>query len=540
MKKVLFFFVLVLASTGLFSQQDDLRAWQHLDYRTDSMYGVGSNRAYEEILKNKTSKPVVVAILDSGVDFDHEDLKDVMWVNPGEIPGNGIDDDKNGYVDDIHGWNFLGGKDGRNVAEDTYEVTRVYKSLAYKYETADSSKLNKKQLKEYALYKKVKAEVMSKKEAATKNYERIKTQRDNLLQALDKMEKLFDGKEITKENLDSIELGDDSQLSLGKQILEGMLASEEKIESFDAIKETIKSGYQRGFEYYGNQSKYSYNTDFDPRSIVGDDYNNSYEKGYGNNTYDGPDASHGTHVAGIVAAKRDNEIGMNGIANNVKIMTVRVVPDGDERDKDVANGIIYAADNGASIINMSFGKLYSSDKEAVDKAVKYAEKKDVLIIHAAGNDSKNIDEVDHFPVRKFAKKKMCGKKTAGNWMEVGALSFKQGKEHPAVFSNYGQKEVDVFAPGVAIYSTTPDDQYASFQGTSMAAPVVAGVAALVRSYYPELSAKEVKKILMESSMKIDAKVVLPGSADNMVDFSTLSSTGGVVNAYNALMMAGKK
>lgn len=540
MKKVLYVFALILISTAIFGQQGDLRAWQHLDYRTDSMYGVGTNRAYEEILKNKTGKPVIVAILDSGVDFDHEDLKDVMWVNTDEIPGNGIDDDKNGYIDDIHGWNFLGGKDGRNVGQDSYEVTRVYKSLAYKYENADSSKLSKKQLKEYALYKKVKAEVTSKRETARKNFERITTQRDNLLQALDKMEKLFDGKEITKSNLDSIPTGDDSQLSLGKQILEGMLASEDKLESFEAVKETIKSGYERGFEYYGNQFNYAYNTDFDPRDIVGDNYGNSYEKGYGNNTYDGPDASHGTHVAGIVAAKRNNEIGMDGIADNVKIMTVRVVPDGDERDKDVANGIIYAVDNGASIINMSFGKMYSSDKEAVDKAVKYAEKKDVLIIHAAGNDSKDIDVEDHFPVRKFAGKKLCRKKKASNWMEVGALSFKQGNEHPAVFSNYGQKEVELFAPGVAIYSTTPDDQYASFQGTSMAAPVVAGVAALVRSYYPELSAKKVRKILMDSAVKIDAKVNLPGTKDTLVDFSTLSVTGGVVNAYNALMLAGKK
>lgn len=540
MKKVLYFLALILVSGSIFAQQGDLRAWQHLDYRTDSMYGVGSNRAYEEILKNKTGKTVIVAILDSGVDFDHEDLKDVMWVNPGEIAGNGLDDDKNGYIDDIHGWNFLGGKDGKNVAEDTYEVTRVYKSLAYKYENVDSTKLNKKQLKEYAYFKKVKAEVMSKREAAQKSYERIKTQRDNLLVALSKVEALFGDKEITKVNLDSIQTGDDTQLALGKQILEGMLASESKLESFDQVRETLNAGYQRGVDYYGNQYNFAYNPDFNPRTIVGDDYSNSYEKGYGNNTYDGPDASHGTHVAGIVAAKRNNGIGMDGIADNVKIMTVRVVPDGDERDKDVANGIIYAVDNGASIINMSFGKLYSTDKEAVDKAVKYAEKKDVLIIHAAGNDAKNIDEVDHFPVRKFAKKKLCGKNKATNWMEIGALSFKKGKEHPAVFSNYGQKEVDLFAPGVAIYSTIPDDQYASFQGTSMAAPVVAGVAAVIRSYYPELSAKEVKKILHNSAMKINAKVNYPGSNDTQTDFSTLSVTGGVVNLYDALILAEKK
>jgi cell wall-associated protease len=228
---------------------------------------------------------------------------------------------------------------------------------------------------------------------------------------------------------------------------------------------------------------------------------------------------------------------MNGIANNVKIMTVRAVPDGDERDKDVANGIIYAVDNGASIINMSFGKLYSWDKKAVDKALKYARKHDVLLVHAAGNNSDNNDMINHYPVEKYEKKSFFGPERADNWIEVGALSYKQGADFAAVFSNYGQKEVDIFAPGVAIYSTIPDDGYASFQGTSMASPVVAGVAAVVRSYFPDLSAKEVKEVLMSSATPIKENVLVPGTKDKMVPFKILSVSGGVVNLYNALMKA---
>jgi len=272
--------------------------------------------------------------------------------------------------------------------------------------------------------------------------------------------------------------------------------------------------------------------------MVGDNYSDSYERNYGNNIYDGPDAFHGTHVSGIIAAKRGNDIGMDGIANNVKIMTVRVVPDGDERDKDVANGIIYAADNGASIINMSFGKLYSWDKEAVDKAVKYAMKKDVLIVHAAGNNTDDNDKVPHYPVDKFEKKSLFGKKSANNWLEVGALSYRPGKDMPAHrFTNYGKKDVDLFAPGDAIYSTIPDNRYGDASGTSMAAPVTAGVAALVRSYYPELKAKDVKKVLMESVTPVNEMVILPGTTDKLVKFSDLCASGGVVNAYRALQKA---
>jgi subtilisin family serine protease len=539
MKNFIYSFILVLFSTAAFAQMVDNQGWHHLDVKKDNMYGVSSDVAYENLIKGKKGEPVIVAVLDSGVDFDHEDLKDVMWVNLDEIPGNGKDDDNNGYIDDIHGWNFIGGKDGKNVEKDTYEVTRLYAKMKYKFENVDESKLNKDQKKEYELFKQVKEEVLSKATTGKENYERIKTQRDNLLASVEKFAEMMGDKEITLENIEALDAGDDESLIMGKQMLQGLLMNGREIENFDQVKKTIENGYQRGLDYYEGQFKYAFNTDFDPRPIVGDNYADSYEKGYGNNVYDGPDASHGTHVAGIIGATRNNDIGMDGIANNVKIMTIRAVPDGDERDKDVANGIIYAVDNGAKIINMSFGKAYKWDKIAVDKAVKYARKKDVLLVHAAGNDAESNDETTNYPKDKYEKASFFGPKYADNWIEVGALNYKQGADFCAVFSNYGSTEVDIFAPGVEIYSTIPDDGYASFQGTSMASPVVAGVAAVVWSYFPELSAQEVKAALMNSVTKIDSNVIKPGTKDEMVPFSSLCVSGGVVNLYNALLEAAR-
>ncbi|MEZ5059157.1 MAG: S8 family serine peptidase [Saprospiraceae bacterium] len=308
----------------------------------------------------------------------------------------------------------------------------------------------------------------------------------------------------------------------------------QKGSTFEGLKENL----QGGIDYFESKFKYHYNPDFNARTIVGDNYFNTYEKGYGNNDVEGPDAGHGTHVAGIIAASRGNGVGMDGVANSVRIMSVRAVPDGDERDKDVANAIIYAVDNGASVINMSFGKGYSWDKEAVDKAVKYAKKKDVLLIHAAGNDSENNDNTDNFPNDNYEKSGWFSPKKAKNWLEIGALSWKGGENSPATFSNYGKENVDLFAPGVDIYSTIPDQTYASFSGTSMASPVTAGVAAVIRSYYPELTAEQVKEVLMESVVPLEFDVMKPGTEEK-VPFSDLSVTGGVVNVYKAVFLASK-
>jgi subtilisin family serine protease len=499
--------------------------WQHLDKMKDGYMGVSSDKVHAELLKGKKSKTVVVAVLDSGVDAEHEDLKDIMWVNPGEIPGNNKDDDGNGYVDDVHGWNFIGGKDGKNVHHDQLEITRLYVHYKKQFDGVDPAKLSKKDRKLYDKYKEMEKTILEEQEEANSNL----TLYSGMLEAVKSVEKAIGKEEVALSDLDGFEANDEA-VGRAVQIMKAMLAE-------GGTSKDIKEQIQQGVDYFSGQAKYNYNPDLNVRQIVGDNYNDSSERYYGNNDVEGPDAGHGTHVAGIIAAKRNNGIGMDGIADNVRIMSVRCVPDGDERDKDVANAIIYAVDNGASVINMSFGKGYSWDKKAVDKAVKYALKNDVLLVHAAGNSHQNNDKTNNFPNDKFEKKGLFGPKKAKNWMEIGALSWKGGEDMAATFSNYGKENVDLFSPGVAIYSTTPDNNYAHFDGTSMAAPAAAGVAALIRSYYPELTAVQVKDILMSTTvMTPNAKVKRPGDGE-LVPFSELCVTGGVINVYEAVKKA---
>ena len=518
--------------------------WFHLDNSMDNYYGVSDARAYKELLKGKKPTKVIVAVIDSGIDTDHEDLKDVIWVNTKEANGKpGKDDDGNGYVDDVHGWNFIGGKNG-NVGPDNLEVTRIYRKLKPKYENADESKLSKKEKKEYALYKKTRDEVKENFDKASGNVAQMQQTKEMLLAALNAMQKALDGKKPTQENIDAVDAGDNKDLAIAKRVFANVFAQGEKVDSIDDLKKELEEQIQENIEYFEGQAKYYYNIDFDPRHIVGDNYDNINERYYGNNEYEGPDALHGTHVGGIIGAKRDNNIGMNGVANDVAIMTVRAVPDGDERDKDVANAIRYAVDNGAKVINMSFGKAYSPGKRAVDDAVQYAVKHDVLLVHAAGNSNQDNDDTVNFPnfpndhYQKHGFFWFLKPKVAKTWIEVGALNYEKGENMVAPFSNYGKKNVDLFAPGMKIYSTLPDNKYKNLQGTSMASPVVAGVAALIRSYYPNLSAKQVKQILMSTVTKVNQQVIKPGT-ENKVPFSSLSVSGGIVNAYEALKMAEK-
>ena len=527
----LFTFLLTFTATSI-AQDEPAKDWFSLD-ASDGYMGVGNEKAYNTILKGKPSQTVIVAVIDSGVDRDHEDLKEIMWVNTDEIPENGKDDDNNGYIDDINGWNFLGNKDGRNVEHENLEVTRLYAKYHKIYKDVDASNVSSKKMKEYKLYQKVKKEVEEKRTKAQQSLAEFEGQLPFLNGSLDAFQEVMGEKPFTKSNIETLEIPDDNQpANIGRQILLSVMAQGLSVESVDGLKKVFNS---EG-DHYRNQSEYMYNPDFDSRDIVGDNYADSYEKGYGNGDMKGPDSHHGTHVAGIIGANRRNEIGMKGIANNVQIMGIRILADGDERDKDVANAIIYAVDNGAQVINMSFGKGYSWDKKAVDKAVRYASKKDVLLVHAAGNDGKNNDTSDNFPNDGYEKKKLFRSKVAKNWMEVGALNWKKGENSAAPFSNYGKDQVDVFAPGMAIYSTTPENTYEFQQGTSMASPVVAGVAAMLRSYFPTLSATQVKDIIMKSSTPINEKVIKPGS-DEKVPFKELSRSGGTVNAYNAVKLA---
>jgi len=530
MKKLILcvFLIPALAFLGQTGSRPD--NWFNLSPDRDSVFGVGTEKSYNELLGSKRPSTVIVAVLDCGVDYSHEDLKDVMWTNPGEIPANGIDDDKNGYIDDIHGWNFIGGKDGKNVEFDNLEMTRLYRKLKPLYETADPKKLkDKNQKKEYSFFLKVKADYYTNLQTYSGNYTPLKDMSSRFT--------LLNQSVKTQLKIDTVTLTDlqkytSSNASDMKTKLEAMrfLKSGAAANLSDLI-----NGVNEAFDFYKSYMEYFLNLEYDPRAIVGDDYSNSYERYYGNADCKGPDSFHGTHVAGIIAGKRNNGIGMNGIADNVRIMAVRCVPSGDERDKDVASAIWYAVENGAQIINMSFGKKYTWDKKAVDKAIQYAESKGVLLIHGAGNDHMNCDTVPHYPNRKYLEK---GK--AENFLEIGAISWKGNNYLAADFSNYGKKTVDLFAPGVDIYSTAPENTYKDASGTSMAAPVVAGVAAVLKSYYPDLSAKDIKTILIKSSLKTQAKhkVHKPGS-EELVEFGSLSQTGGIVNLYEALLLASK-
>lgn len=495
--------------------------WFNLDAKKDKIRGVSTELAYKELSRKrkKRAKTVIVAVIDSGIDISHPDLKKKIWVNKKEIAGNGKDDDKNGYIDDINGWDFIGGKDGKDVDADTYEVTREFVRLEKKFANVDTDKLDDEQKKTYEYYLKVKKAYNKQYMEARQGYGIL----SQIWKSYQLLQKEIGKKEFTKKEMEDLK-SDKEEVSRAKQLVNLAIANGVPINQIEAA-----------YKQYESMFKFGVNKDFNPRNIVGDDYSNLKEIGYGNNEVQGPDADHGTHVAGIIGANRKNKFGMKGVAKNVKIMVLRAVPNGDERDKDIANAIRYAVDNGARVINMSFGKSYSPNKAYVDAAVKYAEEKGVLLVHAAGNDHSDLDQGSNFPNKKYK----GTNKTASNWIEVGASSWGNEDNFVGSFSNYGKKSVDVFAPGVAIYSTVPDNKYDNHDGTSMAAPVVSGVAALIMSYFPKLSASDVKEIILKSSVKYtDKEVNKPGVATK-VPFGELSVTGGIVNVYEAVKMAKK-
>jgi len=502
------------------------KGWHLKDPETDQVQGISAEKAYQTLLKNQPSRTVIVAIIDSGIDIDHEDLDSVIWTNDGEIPDNGIDDDNNGYIDDVHGWNFIGGNEG-NVNQDTDEFTRAYVKLKKQFEGVDEKKISKKDKAAYAEYIKSKEKFEKLVVKNKEQYELYSNLYNNISQSVDTLKALLMVDTLTQELVQGFESSEPNLLFAKGFVLNiyRNIGSENSMEDF-------LSELKEAADHFKEVVNYGYNENFDPRHIVGDNYNDPYEKGYGNNDVKGPDPMHGTHVAGIIAANRKNDIGIKGIADNVKIMSVRAVPNGDERDKDVANAILYAVDNGAQIINMSFGKSISPRKEAVDKAVKYAMQKGVLLVHAAGNESENIDVEKNYPTRYYA-----DGSEAKNWIEVGASSWGADKDLVGSFSNYGKKSVDLFAPGVEIYSTLPNNQYKDLDGTSMASPVTAGVAAVIMSYFPEFTALEVKEIIRQSTRKFDnLKINAPGGKGE-VEFSQLSSTGGLINLYEAVKLA---
>lgn len=492
--------------------ENELKRWSHLDLIKDSIPGMSVDKAYAELLQGKKGQKVIVGIVDSGVDIEHEDLQGMIWTNTKEIPGNGIDDDKNGFIDDVHGWNFLG-----NAVHENLEMTRIVKK------GDDGS----------AQYKEALAQYTEKYEKALKDKEQV----DFLLEVHNTIKKELNKTTYKIEDLSAITSAD-SKVLQSKRIMTQIFTNAGP--TFDP-----EADFGEYKDQVYDQLNYNLNKDYDGRKIVGDNPEDIKNKYYGNNIVFGPDkekALHGTHVAGIVAQVRGNNLGGDGVAANVEILTVRAVPDGDEYDKDIALAIRYAVDNGAKIINGSFGKSFSPHKNWVYDAIKYAAKKDVLIVHAAGNDGYNIDENKNINYPNDSQDNV--KEFADNVITIGAINKQYGENVVAPFSNFGKINVDVFAPGEEIYATVPNNKYKYLQGTSMAAPNAAGVAALIRSYYPKLKASQVKHILMDSGVALPSKVVLgenpnPDEKPAAVSSVESSKTAKMVNAYNALLMAEK-
>jgi subtilisin family serine protease len=515
----------VVAKKGKMSKEE-IQKWPHMDIFKDSVPGMSLDKAYE-FLKDKTPHTIIVGVIDSGIDIEHEDLKNVAWTNEDEIPNNGKDDDNNGYIDDIHGWNFLGGEAGSSAPEQL-EITRIVAKLAPKYAGKSANDIAAEDKEEFEYYTELNEKVATKQKQAAGQMAFYQGLVNTVKEADEAVKKVL-GKDVyTVDELTA--LNDESVNPQAKGMLLKMLASGATVE------ESIK-GIQEGVDYFKSQAETMYNIDFRGR-VTGDDPEDITDTNYGNNNTIGSkdDEIHGTHVSGIICAERNNGIGMNGVAGNVKLLSVRAVPDGDEYDKDVALAIRYAVDNGAKVINMSFGKSYSPHAEWVYDAIKYAESKDVLLVHAAGNDAKDIDVEDNFP--NDSKDKI--NEFADNVITVGAMTRHFDENISAGFSNYGIYNVDIFAPGKTIYATFPKDKYQSISGTSMASPEVAGVAALIRSYYPSLTASQVKNIIMDSGIAMHQVVKMPaerGTKAAKRDFDSLSVSGRILNAYNAVILA---
>ncbi len=527
-------FIIFLSIINLtHAQETTPKDWHLLDEAKDNYPGISLKKAYD-LLKsnNKQSSPVIVAVLDSGLDINHEDIRPILWKNTKEIAGNNLDDDGNGYIDDVHGWNFIGGQNGESVEAETLESTRFYRKYKEQFKDKNKFTIQKSEQDDYEKYL---AFMKKFDEGVDKLEKSIKSNQEEyefFNKLIPPLQKAVGKKSFTEKELRKTRIRDNSTDNLRSNFFRIIERNSAKnLTSVKLIKHYEELSSK--METLQTRLAFNYSLDFDGRSIVGDQPNDMNEKIYGNNDVT-KRAEHGTHVSGIIGAVRNNKIGINGIADNVVIMPIRNTPMGDEKDKDVANGIRYAVDNGAKIINMSFGKDYSPNKKVVDNAVLYAKKKGVLLIHAAGNDNKNTDYFYNYPSPLLEDSSI-----ASNWIEVGASGYEVNEKLVANFSNYGKYGIDIFAPGVDIYATLPENKYDTRSGTSMAAPVVSGVAALLLSYFPELTPEQIIEIITASGTLYTINVTQPGT-DKKVPFTSLSKHGKIINAYSAVKLALEK
>lgn len=520
---LLFLPFVVLAQNKHDLTEEELKTWWHKDLEQDKIPGISLEKAYLQLLNDKEGEPVIVAVLDTKLDIHHEDLKEQIWVNEDEVPDNGIDDDQNGYIDDVNGWNFMGSKTGEDVVTQKLEPARIV--VAYRNYFGDDfsdtlSIEKKKAFKEYSRAIKIVDKEVVRLDKFIKTVDSLNA---IYYKARDTITYFTSNENYTLDTVDSLRT---TYPEMEKYFNILSLALEYGLTDQDLIdQKNYLTGQKKGFD-----------VNFNGRKILEDDPNDLTDVNYGNNKVKNNKLAfqHATPVAGLLAAQRNNNLGLNGISDYIKIMPVVMVAEGDEHDKEVALGIKYAVENGAQIINMSWGKYQSLHLDWVRDAFKYAAENNVLLVAAAGNAEKNIDLEPKYP-----NDEIDGAEFVDNYILAGGLTHRYDSTMVSSFSNYGKKAVDIFAPASDIYTLAVNNEYDSDSGTSFASPLVSGTAAILKSYFPNLTAVQLKEIILKSGTEIDLMVKRPGDEENapLIPFSSLSKTGRILNVYNALRMA---
>lgn len=522
-----------------------LQTWYQKDYQEDTIPGISLDKWYRLNKKKPKSKNIIVAVIDTQIDINHEDLQGQLWKNNKEIPNNGIDDDHNGYIDDINGWSFTGTKSGGYVVWNRYEYVRIVQEWGPLFKDKTESQIDLNDLYKFNEYQRA-LKKFEEKDKYYKNW--FKSLNYNVAiypLVKDTLKHFFPKEDYTYKQLDSLykkykindktyrQRRDADDKDLGA-LIDYMMVN------LEINQNTLQDIVDKQIQLDSVVNK-NLNINYNERLLIGDNPT-ILEKGYGNNNVSNnkaghrPIQDHCTKMAGVIGANRENNIGIKGIIQNVKIMPLNISPSGDEHDKDISMAIRYAVDNGAKIINMSFGKEFSLHKEWVEEAIKYAEEHNVLLVHSAGNESDDIDKAVYYPrdTNFDDSKEFCS-----NFIIVGSVTHKLDNTFVSDFSNYGKANVDLFAPGDQIYCTASENSYKFDSGTSLAAPMVCGTAALIWSYYPNLTAAQVKQIIMDSGTSYNLEVIVPGTEDKKVPFSELSKSGKVLNVYNAMQLAEK-